>query len=106
MKRATRSQEVLSVSDSIKLQNYEDLADKLECVVCYEFPQTFDDKGIESCKGGHILCGDCKDRFRTQPELDITFQFECPVCKVHFSLCKNQFATAYTTAKYKGIQIN
>ena len=54
MKRANTSQEILSVSDSKKMQEFEDLFVNLECCVCLDTPLTFDVKGIQSCSSAHI----------------------------------------------------
>ena len=85
---------------------FEDLVDKLECGVFYDLPLTFDDRGIESCSGGHILCQDCQDRLRVEGARNRIFQTECPTCKIHFVPAMNQFATAYMKIKYQGVQIN
>ena len=67
MKRnSSASVEILLQQDYKKLKEYEALGSQLECQVCLEIP--LDDKGIESCPNGHIVCECCRDQIKITNE--------------------------------------
>ena len=91
---------MLCLEDSNKkLKEYEELGSHLECQVCLEIP--LDDKGIESCQNGHVVCNSCQDQIKVKNDM----AFKCPSCRQKWTPCKNPIATSFLEVKFRNVKV-
>ena len=72
----------------------EELIRDAECCICLDVPRGT----VNTCKNGHILCHSCETKMARENHGSI---FNCPVCKVPYRPCRNNFLTKFLNVYYR-----